>query len=53
MQRITPGKVKFAEASATHWSSIPEAQEGGFDLAICIYVLCTLLSKEEVQKPSH
>lgn len=47
---ITPGKVEFAEASATHWSSIPEAQEGGFDLAICIYVLCTLLSKEEVKQ---
>lgn len=44
------GKVKFAVASATNWSSIPEAQEGGFDLAICNYVLCTLLSKEEVSE---
>lgn len=44
------GKVKFAVASATNWSSIPEAQEGGFDLAICVYVLCTLLSKEEVKE---
>jgi len=48
IQRVS-GKVKFAVASATNWSSIPEAQEGGgFDLAICVYVLCTLLSKEEV-----
>jgi SAM-dependent methyltransferase len=32
----------------TDCSSIPEAQEGAFDLAVCVYVLCNLVSKEEV-----
>lgn len=43
-------KVDFVVASVTDCSSIPEAQEGTFDLAVCVYVLCNLVSKEEVQR---
>lgn len=35
-------------SSAADMTSIPGAQEGSFDLAICIYVLCNFTSKEEV-----
>lgn len=34
--------------SAADMTSIPGAQEGSFDLAICIYVFCNFISKEEV-----
>ncbi|KAG0615938.1 hypothetical protein M758_5G077700 [Ceratodon purpureus] len=40
----------FLVASATNCSSIPGAQEGTFDLAICVYVLCNLLSNDEVKQ---
>lgn len=36
--------------SAADMTSIPGAQEGSFDLAICIYVFCNFISKEEVKQ---
>ena len=48
IRALPESKVDFVVASATDISSIPEAPEGTFDFAICIYVLCNLLSKEEV-----
>lgn len=47
---LAESRANFVVASATEISSIPGAQEGTFDLAMCIYVLCNLLTKEEVKR---
>ena len=48
IRALPESKVDCVVASVTDCSSIPEAQEGTFDLAVCGYVLCNLGSKDEV-----
>ncbi|KAG0609182.1 hypothetical protein M758_8G164400 [Ceratodon purpureus] len=48
--RSGSAKVDCVVASATNCSSIPGAQEGTFDLALCVYVMCNLQSMEEVKQ---
>ncbi|KAG0561043.1 hypothetical protein M758_9G035300 [Ceratodon purpureus] len=49
-QALPESKVDCVVASVTDCSSIPEAQEGTFDLAVCGYVLCNLGSKDEIRQ---
>ncbi|XP_024364852.1 uncharacterized protein [Physcomitrium patens] len=44
------GEAEFHVCSAVHLTSIPRIEETTFDLAICIYVFCNLVSKEHVKQ---
>nr|PNR32567.1 hypothetical protein PHYPA_024509 [Physcomitrium patens] len=44
------GEAEFHVCSAAHLTSIPRIEETTFDLAICIYLFCNLVSKEDVKQ---
>lgn len=47
-EKLEAPKADIHVCSAADMTSLPGAQEGSFDLAICIYVFCNFTSKEEV-----